>query len=260
MQLVGEPIRHDLFGEGVVTDLKKHSITVKFPEEEKKFLYPDAFADHLLLDDQEKQQEIQGLLQKREDAEEAKWKAVVAKEKRKQQLRRRTEKISGCSQAAFAVKDLEDAFARWQVSTGQYLSGYSKGQPRIPERMKPNTLCLITANIDGEEKERRVAGGFMVPENFLGSQCRDGIVNAHPVYRFRLAEENRPLFWPYTGVAGESQKWGRTNFKYLDNTLAERILFDIRESLRETEDYGLLNRMYQYFCKLNHLPIRESEQ
>lgn len=49
MQLIGQPIKHVTFGKGVVTDWNGNVITVCFSAGEKKFIYPDAFSNFLIL-------------------------------------------------------------------------------------------------------------------------------------------------------------------------------------------------------------------
>lgn len=63
MQLIGQAIRHETFGKGIVTGWNRNILTVCFPGGDKRFLYPDAFARrHLTLRNQEMQAEIQELL------------------------------------------------------------------------------------------------------------------------------------------------------------------------------------------------------
>ena len=49
MQLIGQSIKHVTFGKGVVTDWNGNVITVCFSAGEKKFIYPDAFSNFLIL-------------------------------------------------------------------------------------------------------------------------------------------------------------------------------------------------------------------
>ena len=53
MQLIGQAIRHETFGKGIVTGWNRNILTVCFPGGDKRFLYPDAFARrHLTLRNQ----------------------------------------------------------------------------------------------------------------------------------------------------------------------------------------------------------------
>lgn len=49
MQLIGQAIRHETFGKGIVTERNRNILTVCFSDGDKQFLYPDAFAKHLTL-------------------------------------------------------------------------------------------------------------------------------------------------------------------------------------------------------------------
>lgn len=99
-------------------------------------------------------------------------------------------KLSPQSQAVFHIdaEAHEAVFSSWTVSTGCYLSGYSKGEPRIPERLQPNSMCLLTERPRGcSEAERRIVGAFMVEDDFIGTCCTDGTIQAHPTHRIPAA-------------------------------------------------------------------------
>lgn len=145
MQLIGQAIRHETFGKGIVTGWDRNILTVCFPGGDKRFLYPDAFArHHLTLWDQGMQDQIQAVLRARETEKREAQQAVQEEQERRVRLQR--VKISKMSQAAFDVEEdaLKALFSEWVISTGTYISGASKGEPRVPSRMKPNSLCLIT--------------------------------------------------------------------------------------------------------------------
>lgn len=254
MQLIGQPIKHGTFGKGIVTDWNDTTITICFSAGEKKFLYPDAFSGFLHLRDAAMQREVQELLDKREAAREAERQAV--RENRERNLLLRNLKISPQSQAVFDIRpeEYEELFSRWSVSTGCYVSGCSKGEPRVPTRLKPNSMCLLTECAAGRpEQERRIMGAFMVEEDFLGSHCRDGIIRAHPVYRIQLRPEDQIPFWPYVVREPEKQRWGRTALKYMTNKTGERILFDLKERLSCGESRECAEEFYQYDCERNRL-------
>ena len=73
-------------------------------------------------------------------AREAERQAFQQKQEHKNLLRNM--KISANSQAAFHITAAQeqDVFSAWTVFTGTYLSRPSKGEPRIPDRMKPNSV------------------------------------------------------------------------------------------------------------------------
>ena len=61
MQLLGQPVRHNAFGTGVITGLSGNIITIDFAQGEKRFQYPDAFSRFLTLKDAGKQNEIRAV-------------------------------------------------------------------------------------------------------------------------------------------------------------------------------------------------------
>lgn len=257
MQLIGQAIRHETFGKGVVTDCGEHTLTVCFSSGDKRFLYPDAFEKrHLVLRDTAMQDHIQGLLDRRDAQRTARRQAQQEEQERRAALQRL--KLTRNSQAAFNIlqAQMEDLIQTWTVSSGTYLSGPSKGEPRVPDRMKPNSLCLLTQRPQGgSEGDRRIIGGFMVREDFFGNACLDGMIQAHPEHRILLPRECQPLFWPYFSAAPEKQRWGNMALKYFAIETAEQILFDLKARGPEEAD-----RLYRYFCVLNRLPGLETEQ
>ena len=255
MQLIGEAIRHQVYGKGIVTGWDKGVVTVCFSGLEKKFIYPDAFSKYLILKNPEKQQSILEDLGEREKAEEQKRKARDRADAHRAFLR--TMKISSVSQAAFHLKpeETDTVFSQWQVSTGVYVSGYAKGEARVPEKLMPNSACVLTVRPKGQpESQRKIAGIFMVKDTFIGKDCLDGLISAHPSYRLRLAPEEQPLFWPYMTDDPKKQRWGNTTFKYLPNTLVEAVLYDLMQAAKDDPDREeFLERFHDYYCRLNRL-------
>ena len=74
MQLLGQAVKHISFGKGVITDVSTKVVTVHFPQGEKRFLYPQAFAKFLTLKDEEKQEVINEKNRRRRELAEAEQK------------------------------------------------------------------------------------------------------------------------------------------------------------------------------------------
>ena len=251
MQLIGQTVNHEVFGKGVVTARDQQTMTVHFPEGNKMFLYPEAFSKYLVAQNRELQTQILDSFHAREEARLAGERAELAQWEKEVALRNR--KIPSRSQAVFDISPAAaaEAFSTWTVSTGTYLSGCSKGEPRIPDRLGPNSLCLMTVRSPGTvESQRKIVGLFMAPEDFDGSACEDGRITAHPLYRLQLPEDRAIPFWPYITGDESKQKWGSTAFKYLPNELAEQILRDLRSSCPDSQT---VKKFCDYFCTLNHL-------
>ena len=198
MQLLGQPVRHNAFGTGVITGLSGNIITIDFAQGEKRFQYPDAFSRFLTLKDAGKQNEIRAGYERRLRAERAERQKELERQERLGKIR--SMKVTPYSQAAFDIpwKEAKAAAEADAVSTGFYLSGYSKDRPRIPSRLKPNSACLLTTLETGcEEKERRILGAFMVRDDFWGAYCREGMIRAHDRYKLYLPSGSMLPYWNY---------------------------------------------------------------
>lgn len=261
MQLVGQAVRHISFGRGIVTECSGEGgvVSVLFPTGEKRFLYPDAFSRYLTLRDTETQSRITELYRRRVRAEETERQAECKRQERCRQIRNR--KLSPNAQAAFHVSAEEAAacLAAGRISAGRYLSGYSKGEPRIPSRLKPNSCCLLTSVPEGGgEKDRRILGAFMVPEDFLGEECLDGMVKVHEYYRVFLPECLVVPFWPFLGENGIPASWGRVPFRHFSNQTMGEILLHLAEQTADTEQGAQMEAFCAYFCQMNHLPVPQT--
>lgn len=145
-----------------------------------------------------------------------------------------------------------------RYSPGGTSADTSKGESRIPDCLKPNSLCLLTEKPEAaNEAGRRIIGVFMVGDDFFGCDCRDGIVHAHPAHRLELSPERQMPFWPYITREPAGQRWGRTALKYCSNKTKEKILFDLLTALQKTELAETAEGLYQYYCGLSRLPARQ---
>ncbi|MDO5392808.1 MAG: hypothetical protein Q4F24_17200 [Eubacteriales bacterium] len=260
MELLGQPVRHISFGEGTIRNISDRYITICFTQGEKKFLYPDAFFKFLKLKDTKKQKVLDERNRQRLKIEKA--------EKQKEQerlIRRRkirTMKIGPNSQAVFHVElqQAEKIAERGWIQTGHYLSGASKGKPRIPRRLKPNSVCLITGLQKGEEeRDRCILGAFAVREDFLGDLCQDGVIEWHEKHRILLTPETALPFWEYFEHDGQIPRWGKVPFKYFSNTIMQRILSELVTQSEDTQQEEDVNEFYRYFCRMNRLTAEKTE-
>lgn len=255
-QLLGQPVKHISFGKGIITDISDKKVTIHFSQGKKKFLYPQAFSDFLILKDMEKQNEINKEYNKILREEIAAQKKESKKLERLRQIK--TMKINPNSQAAFNISsnEVKEIVKRGAISTGCYLSGYSKGEPRIPNRINPNSVCLLTALPESrEEIDRRILGVFMARDDFWGERCRNGVINGHGKYRIILPADIRLSYWNYFEDSEMLSRWGKVPFKYFANRKMQRILRDMIDLLVDTEQEINIKEFYQYFCKINRLSI-----
>lgn len=254
MELIGETIRHQQFGKGVVTACDHNIITVDFPSGVKRFVYPDAFEAFLIPKDSETKDQIDTLLEQQKRQEQERERAELAYQKKIAHLR--AMKIPANGQIVFDLDNQEDnnPFETGVCTTGVYLSGFSKGEHRAPQRVNFNSMCILTKREEGQpESSRKILAVAMAPEDFNGAACEDGQVPFHPQFRLKL---RKPLtLWKYMGK--EPQKaWGRTTFKYVSNKIGEEILYDVRRQMNETESESTARSFYQYYCDCNHLIVR----
>ncbi len=255
MQVVGKKVEHKAFGQGTITNHSGNIVTVSFSKEDKKFIYPDAFANFLTFKNQSAQNEINTICNRQLELKNAQKQVIQEKQERRQRLR--TLKITANSQAAFNIdlNDLNEIFSSGTVSTGYYLSGHSKGEPRVPSKLRPNSACLLTGRTPNTpEKERRILGVIMVKDDFWGDLCKNGIVECHDQYKIRLNSNNSMLYWDYFDGSNPLPRWGSTVFKYFSNSMMQQILLDMKETSQNVEEERAIHAFYQYFCDINHLP------
>lgn len=253
MKLIGQPIKHRIFGAGVVTGLAENTVTICFQDSEKKFIYPDAFQNFLILKDPKTQRRIEKEIADREIATQKERRAEQAKQDRKRKMLNFN--VTANSHAVFHVAPdrVDQTIRECQVYTGTYLSGYSKGQPRVADRMKPNSVCLLTTRPSGQDEQARIIiGAFMVREDFFGEDVHDGIIKGHPQHRIFLPKESQMLFWKYFGQ-NTMPRWGNTAFKYCPANVVNQILADMVGLLRSSEQEKTAVEHYRYFCKINEL-------
>lgn len=256
MQLLGQSVNHTIFGGGRITDISGEIMTIHFAQGEKKFVYPEAFSAFLTLNDAQKQEELYEESRRLLQTEEAQRKIECLERESMRQIRAMS--IAPNAQAAFHITspDARSVLECGVVSTGSYLRGACKGQPRIPARLKPNSTCLLTGLPgSGAERDRRILGAFMVKESCWGEQCKNGTVEAHERYRICLPADYILSYWDYFDHGEAFPRWGNIAFKYFSNETMQRILFDLTGLLAGTAQGPAINRFYQYFCRINLLPV-----
>ena len=267
MNLVNEEITHKVFGEGNIVEHEDSIITIKFNGGIKKFVYPDAFAKFITLNDQRTAQTLKEVfLQKQLEDEILEQERKEEKERQMQEQQRmdrlKNNKIHESSQIAFWLDtDVEsDVFTDWQVSTGTIQSGKNEGQPNRVARLRPNSASLLTVREpDQPETERRILGLYMVDEMFSGTLGVDGMVPSHEEYRIELTEEEseKMLFWNYyiNKNYPERTSWNSGKFRYFDNIWTAQILQDIIALKEDEAQIQSAEKFLEYFCEMNALDI-----
>jgi len=258
MDIKGQAIRHKTFGSGVITASASDTITVKFSVGEKKFVYPEVFKEYLVFQNQKLQQSITALIAEKQALAERQSQMEQMERERQRKLRSFT--VTPNSHAVFDVPPEQAAqvCASFTVSTGRYLSGYSKGKPRLAERLKPNSACLLTERPSGEsEQARKIIGAFMVREDYFGEDSDTGMIEGHPEYRMIVPAGDTLLFWEFFS-RDAAARWGSIPFRYCSAATMNQILAEMADMLADTDQRESALAFYRYFCITNHLqPLRE---
>lgn len=252
MQLVGKKVKHKKYGSGVITDQIDNKVQIRFKESQKLFLYPEAFRQHLRIDNNFLQNKIDQLNEEK-SLEDIMKKQNEERENKSRNLACKL-KISSNSQVIFNISEklISEAGELKSINVGCYLSGEMKGKPRIPANIKPNSAILFS-DFENMGEERSVLGIAMVDECFLGTECKDGEVQLHKQHRLILKNENRLPFWKYFDRESFSLKWGRVPFKHFQNDLMQEIILDICNTLEGTNQEESIKEFYHYFCSINRL-------
>jgi hypothetical protein len=257
MNIINKTVRHKTFGEGKVCEVNESFVSVQFGSRVRKFIFPDAFREYLILVENQSRKYVDEMLTEMDEV----LKLKKEKEQREMESKRllRSLPLNENAQVAFGFfyNDKQKVLEDFAVTTGISRSGQSRGKPRIPSRVYPNSACLLTFRERNEREEKRyIWGVFMAGEDFIGSQCSDGIIYAHEKYRIILTEEERENFefWKYFADASrDSKKWGLAEFRYFSNATMALILNDIHKVKQGTDEQQLCEDFLNYFCSLNRI-------
>ncbi len=255
MNLIGKEVTHKKFGLGKIKNLQTDKMQVEFKYVIKTFAYPESFEKFFEIKDKNAKSFIQI-----EIDEHNRLKALEQEKKGKEEVRQnyiRKLKIKDNSHAVFGmcVNNINEVLKEWSVSTGYFLSGVNKGNPRIPKNLNMNSACLLTSKIEGEGEEKRIiAGIFMAEENFVGMDCESGIMYAHEKHRIVWEPEDEELFfWSFFSEKSKSERWGNCEIKYISNAVILRVLESMKELTGNQEKKEELERFYHYFRDINQL-------
>ncbi|WP_421383166.1 malate synthase [Bacillus salacetis] len=276
MNLIDKKVTHKRFGMGSVVKHTDTVIEIHFASENKKFIYPDVFGEHLKMHDKSAANSLEKIIEEKEmKQKEIEMKKEEEKERQRkyQELRLGHEKlmknhklhpesqmVSWCD-----LEEQDSAFSEWKVSSGIIKSGNNKGKPNKPVRLHQNSAVLLTA-IDSSkpEQDRRILGVYMVKEGFIGKLCEDGNIPAHSEYRLQLTEQEseQMLFWNYyvNQKSPEKMTWNSGKYRYFDNLWMAQILHDIVSLRSDTEERELAQQFLDHFCKMNQLVEQDLPQ
>ncbi|QFK71164.1 malate synthase [Pradoshia sp. D12] len=269
MNLINKKVTHKRFGTGSIVGHNESKIEINFESENKMFVYPDVFGEHLKLHDKSDAKSLEEIIQKKEDElKEEEWKKEEEKklQRKKQELRVEHEKLMKHhklhpeSQMVFwcDTEEQNSSLSEWKVFSGVIKSGKNKGNPNKPVRLHQNSAVLLTAvDSNMSEKDRRILGVYMVHENFVGKMCEDGIIPAHSKYRIQLTEQesDQLAFWEYyvNEKNPEKMTWNTGKYRYFDNLWMAQILLAIISLKSDPNERELAQQFFNHFCKMNQI-------
>lgn len=257
MSLKGKKVVHVKFGKGTVLEQVDNKIQIDFSGDVRKFQYPNTFKKFMKFDNDETQDQMEKVI----DEIEKKKAEQVAENRKLQAYNKIIKKINISNNGQIAFGFVENTLANvketWSLTTGRYLSGASKGQPRIPKAANHNSACLLTVLPSGEEeKKRQIVGTFMVKEDFRGRSCLDGVIESHDCHRIMLdPKKEKMLFWDYFDAPKTQKKWGNVEIKYFENIRMKKILQAMNDIIKEDEKKEKLDDFYKYYCYLNNFTL-----
>lgn len=276
MNLINKKVTHERFGMGSIVKHNDTVVEIHFASENKKFVYPDVFGQHLKLHDKSAANSLEKILHEQEmELKEKEMQKEEEKERQRkyQELRvgheklMKTHKLHPESQMVYRcdIEEQSSTFSDWTVSSGEIKSGNNKGKPNKPSRLHQNSAVLLTAVDPGMlEKDRRILGVYMVKDNFIGKLCEDGNIPAHSHYRLQLTdEESKQMpFWKYYVNEKSPQKttWNTGKYRYFDNSWMAQILRDIVSLKSDTEEQELAQQFLDHFSKVNQIVEQELKE
>jgi hypothetical protein len=266
MNFINQKVTHKKFGTGKIIDMTEQSMEVSFKEASRKFVFPDAFEQHLVIEDTNLNGALQQLIEEKQKLKlilEQEHQQKIADQREKMYLQAQSEnimkyyKLHPESQMAFACEDNgEEAIQSWNVNVGLVKTGANKGKPNKPSRLHQNSAVILTTLAPGaEEKTRKIVGVYMVKENFVGKLSESGNVPAHAKYKMQLTDKEQLDFWSYYSnkKSPESITTSKTQVRYFDNMWMAQILQDIVELKETVEEKQLAYDFFVHFCKANKI-------
>ncbi|MEH7235459.1 malate synthase [Bacillus sp. JJ1562] len=269
MNLINKKVTHKRFGAGSIVNHNDSIIEIHFASENKKFVFPDVFGEHLKLHDKSVANSLEKIIQEKEmerKEEESKKEEERILQRKRLELRLEHEKLMKNhklhpeSQMVFwCDKEEQDrSFSDWKVFSGVIKSGVNKGKPNKPIRLHQNSAVLLTAmDSSMPEEDRRILGVYMVNEDFIGKLCEDGIIPAHSKYKLQLTEQesDQMLFWNYyvNEKFPDKMTWKTGKYRYFDNSWMAQILRDIVSLKSDPNERELAQQFFEHFCKMNQI-------
>ena len=148
----------------------------------------------------------------------------------------------------------------WRAMAGVVQNGEKKGQPMKLNKVKNNSLCILTTrDPNSTESERYIFGAFLVDETYEGDNEGEGYVTTKSKYRIKLSpkEAHKMLFWNYHANDNKPEvvAWSSGLHRYFEDEEAVQILKDISKLKEDTDEEVLANEFLLYFARINNIDI-----
>ena len=271
MDLINKEVTHAKWGVGTITAHEDTIVSIRFDAVNKKFVYPDAFEQHLTMKNDKDAAYFNSMMAAKEAVHQQKvqeQQTLREEAQKKEKLRLQYErlatnhKLHPQSQLVFWCDEEEKTavLRDWVLFSGAMKSGQNKGKPNKAVRLHQNSAVVVTArDAKQPEKDRRILGLYMVKEGYIGKLADDGFVPAHAMYRIRLTEEesSKLYFWHYytNHKTPEKMAWSTGKYRYFDNEWTAQILRDIYALKTTKAEKEEVIAFLQYFCKNNQLMV-----
>jgi hypothetical protein len=262
--MIGQKVKHNVFGEGKVIRQDGDYVIVSFKNEEKRFKYPEAFKKFLVLSNDELMANIQTEIKIKEEKEINERKEltrkIIEEDKLQAEIKENKKKTKDkpLSNAAFNW-DYSKVFSLPEnqdliVDGGFIQTGANKGKPVKNLKLQPNSMVFLTYKDKGEET-RFVYGIFVIDKVVNQDEHTPSYVVAKSANKLLLTleEANRIKFWNYysNNKKPDVIKFGSTDNRPLDTLVSAQILKDIVTLKKGTDDESLALRIFDYFLKVN---------
>lgn len=329
MNLINIKVSHKAFGEGIITDNSNNYILVKFKDDEKRFVYPDAFDGYLVAKDNNINENIKQIIEFNKKIRAQQHVVIQQKEiktiknhkniknKIKDDYPRRniafkcnfcdggkSDKQVGfdgicsdeimkdnikvkkhvwcssddCACNQYLNGDISLSYLKgsytgeeyacyesqmlrnWRAFAGIVQTGERKGQPMKLNKVKNNSLCILTTrDPNSAESERYIFGLFLVDETYSGDNKEEGYVTTKSKYRIKFSSEeaHKMLFWNYHANVNQPKVavWSSGLHRYFEDEQAIQILQDTAKLKKGTNEEDLANEFLLYFAKINNIDI-----
>ena len=79
------------------------------------------------------------------------------------------------------------------------------------------------------------------------------MIPSHEKYRIQLADKEVLMYWDYFSDENGVSKWGNVELKYFSNLTMQKILWDMKQAVKDPGCRQEAEEFYQYFCLVNKL-------